>query len=292
MKLFCAIRCLCLFVVLFACGCTTQTIKFYDGRKLPDRQVATLAFPLSVDLEIDGKDVVGNTGGLAVTRQVKLLPDTYDIQWRRSGRDYTFVYEGRGVLTVETGERYEIKFDTQLGATRLTGTSVGYKHFSSEVVDYATWIENTKTKEVLVGRKLQMLGANSLFELQILFASACAAYEKGDYESAINYYRRVLKIKPDFMQALNNLAWMLATSEDESVRDPAWAVGCARKACELSNYSSPVMIDTLAIAYAANGDLSEAQEMGRKALKAAKMQDMPELADEIERHLELIESNM
>jgi TPR repeat protein len=258
---------------------------------LGDRQVATLAFPLSVHLEIDGKDVVTGSGGLAVTRQVKLLPDTYDIQWRRSGRDYSFVYEGSGVLAVEAGERYEIKFDTQLGATRLTGISVGYKHFSSEVLDFATWIENTETKEVLVGRKLQMLGANSLLELKILFRSGCAAQDKGDYEAALDYYRRVLKIKPDFMLALNNLARILATSEDKSVRNPVSAIEYAKKACELSNYSSPVMIDTLAIAYAVNGDLSEAQEMGQKALKAAKMQNMPELADEIESHLELIEAS-
>ena len=234
MKLFRFTRHLCLLVVLLASGCT-QTIKLYDHHKLQGTQPATLTYPISVHVKIDDKEVETSPGGYAVKKQVKLPPNTYHIEWSRSHPDETYAYEGRGDLVVQSGEKYEIKFDKKLGFTMLTGTSIGYKHLRSAVLDHSTWIENTKTKEVIVGRKLQTQDSmkNNLVMLGDL------SYRKRDYKSAIDYYFQQLQLNPNSMDALHNLAWILATCSDERIRKSALAVEYAKKACQLSDYKIP-----------------------------------------------------
>ena len=287
MKLFCLIKYICLLAILLASGCT-QTIKLYDDSKLSGTQPATLIFPISVHLKIDNKDVEVDSGGFAVKKQVKLPPDTYHIQWSRSHPDETYAYEGSGDLVAESGEKYEIKFDKNIGPSMLTGTSIGYKHLRSAVLDHSTWIENSKTKEVLIGRTMQDTG--SLFGSNLVM-SGDFFYRKKDYKSAIDYYQQQLKINPNSMDALNNLAWILATCSDENIREPALAIEYAKKACELSNYKIPGYIDTLATGYAANYQFTKAQNMAKIALGMAQMQNDPLLADQLQSRLELFEAN-
>ena len=52
---------------------------------------------------------------------------------------------------------------------------------------------------------------------------------------------------------MNNLAWLLATAEQAQFRNAAKAVELARRACELTKYRQPFLLDTLAAAYAAVG---------------------------------------
>ena len=54
----------------------------------------------------------------------------------------------------------------------------------------------------------------------------------GDYESAINYYRQALALKPNMPEALNNLAWLLSTCPQLELRDSAEAVRAAELACQ------------------------------------------------------------
>lgn len=269
----------------------TQTINLNDKPKLPSDQMATLSFPLSVRVKIDGKDVEFKRGGFVTGIQIKLPPDTYNIQWERSGTNYTFVYKGSGTLKVEPGQKYEIKFDIQLGYTSLVGTSISYKYTKSEVLDYATWIENTNTKEILVGRKLQNLNPKTMNYITTLYQLAEFSKDEGDWKSVIEFYRQALELQPDSFRALNGLAWTLATCKDESFRDPVLAVEYAKKACELSYYSAPAILDTLATAYAANGNFIEAQVTARKAIDIAKTRNNQKELKMLQNHLELFESN-
>jgi hypothetical protein len=58
--------------------------------------------------------------------------------------------------------------------------------------------------------------------------------------------------------ALNSAAWWLATDPDAKIRDPKKALEFAQKASDLTGGKSSSLLDTLAVAYAANGDFDSA----------------------------------
>jgi len=73
-----------------------------------------------------------------------------------------------------------------------------------------------------------------------------AFLQKGSGKEAINHYEQALEIAPQDMLAQNNLAWILATSSDSSIRDGAKAVALAEKAVQLSSRKNPNFFPTLA----------------------------------------------
>lgn len=85
----------------------------------------------------------------------------------------------------------------------------------------------------------------------------------------IELYRQVLKAQPDSVAILNNLAWIQATCDDSTIRNPKEAVQLAQKACVLTNYRSARAIDTLAAAYASSGDFEKAVLAAQRAIKTA-----------------------
>jgi len=91
----------------------------------------------------------------------------------------------------------------------------------------------------------------------------------GRVRETIAQYRQVLSLQPDEPEALNNLAWILATSSDDTVRDGPEGVRLAEQACRLTGYKKPLMIGTLAAAYAEAGRFSDAVAMAAKAADLA-----------------------
>lgn len=89
---------------------------------------------------------------------------------------------------------------------------------------------------------------------------------KGDIPGAIKHYRESLRLEPDSPETLNGLSWILATSSKDKFRDGAEAVQLAKRACELTSYRNPEMLNTLAAAYAEVGDFTEAVKVAQKAI--------------------------
>lgn len=89
---------------------------------------------------------------------------------------------------------------------------------------------------------------------------------------------------------LNNLAWVLATSPKDEVRDGKRAVELATKACELTEFKEAHILSTLAAAYAENGDFEKAREWSEKAIKRGEEEESEQL-DQLKKELESYKEN-
>jgi tetratricopeptide (TPR) repeat protein len=97
-------------------------------------------------------------------------------------------------------------------------------------------------------------------------------------KEAIRHYQEALKTLPNFPEALNNLAWILAANPDAQVRNGREAIDLAERACKLTEYKQPVMVGTLAAAYAEAGRFAEAVTTAEKAKTLAEQANQMELA--------------
>ena len=96
---------------------------------------------------------------------------------------------------------------------------------------------------------------------------AFAYVQRGDDAAAINDLRTAMIKDPGNFQAVNDLAWIYATSQQASTRDPGEAVRLATAACRMSQYEDWNALDTLAVAHAANGDFDAAKQWVTTALE-------------------------
>ena len=92
---------------------------------------------------------------------------------------------------------------------------------------------------------------------------AIALDEKGQSAEAIKHYEKALEISPQSVSALNNLAWLLATGSNASLRNGARAIELARQADQLSGGTNALVLRTLAAAYAEAGQFGKAIESAR-----------------------------
>jgi Tfp pilus assembly protein PilF len=93
--------------------------------------------------------------------------------------------------------------------------------------------------------------------------------QSGRTREAVDSYQAALRLNPNFAAALNDLAWVLATSPDDQLRNGTQAVRLAEHACELTHYDRPLFIGTLAAAYAEAGRFPEAVATAEKAEQLA-----------------------
>jgi tetratricopeptide (TPR) repeat protein len=112
-------------------------------------------------------------------------------------------------------------------------------------------------------------------------------HQKGDIEKAVYHWSMALQLRPNWVEVLNNLAWAKAAYKNASFHKPAEAIQLAQRASELTDNEEPGVLDTLSVAYAAAGRLSEAVEIAEKALSLAQSSNQQQLAEEIQSHLEL-----
>jgi tetratricopeptide (TPR) repeat protein len=113
----------------------------------------------------------------------------------------------------------------------------------------------------------------------------------GRPSEAITHLEAALRSKPDGPEALNNLAWMLATGPEGDLRNGPRAVELAERACELTHYQKTIYPGTLAAAYAEAGRFDDAMAAAQKAIALAQengekdlLQKNQELLERYRRH--------
>ena len=101
----------------------------------------------------------------------------------------------------------------------------------------------------------------------------------GDTRQALDQYRQALQLQPDLVEALNNLAWIHASNPADNVRDGAEAVRLAERACDLSGQRVPMLLGTLAAAYAEAGRFGDAIKTAEKARDLAAAAGLKDVAE-------------
>ena len=112
----------------------------------------------------------------------------------------------------------------------------------------------------------------------------------GKHADAIADYDKALKLAPDDSGMLNNLAWVLATSPDDKLRNGKRAIELAKKACELTDYKQAHILSTLAAAHAESGDFETALKWSKKAIELGKESEQPGIQEALDKELKSYEA--
>jgi len=121
---------------------------------------------------------------------------------------------------------------------------------------------------------------------------AIALDEKGQSAEAIEHYEKALAISPQSVSALTNLAWILATSSNASLRNGALAIQFAHQADQLSGNNNALVLRTLAAAYAEAGQFGKAIESAQAASRLAQEQGDNSVAAELEQEMALYQLDL
>jgi len=117
-----------------------------------------------------------------------------------------------------------------------------------------------------------------------------AFMEQKNMGEAVFQFQQSLAVKPNQPNAENNLAWILATSPEASLRDGPKAVELAQQANSKLGGENPPILHTLAAAYAEAGRFPEAIDTAQRALGLAEKQGNDGLAHHLRLELQLYQA--
>ena len=134
--------------------------------------------------------------------------------------------------------------------------------------------------------------------LRLLPNSAQAHFRYGqtlqaqrNFAAAIMEYKKAIDLNLKDSPVYINLAWLLATCPETSLRNGQKAVALAEQARVLAGIESPQLLDALAAAYAEAGRYDDAVETARRALALNATKNNQPLAEAIQSRLNLYVTN-
>jgi tetratricopeptide (TPR) repeat protein len=109
-------------------------------------------------------------------------------------------------------------------------------------------------------------------------ALAGMLHSMGRSADAVALYREILENHQRDVAAMNNLAWILATDPDDSLRSSTEAIAIAEALCSVTENRSVGALDTLAASYAAGGEFEKAARTADKAIAIFRASSIDEAA--------------
>ena len=146
-----------------------------------------------------------------------------------------------------------------------------------------TQLRYWRTSETLFAHALHVTENNAIANAYL----GRAMLDQGRSREAVVYFSEAVRLKPTYLTAANNLAWLLATSDDSSLRNPYAALKLAQRSAAVSKGEDASVLDTLASAYAASDRFEEAVLAARRALTIARNEGDARLEAEISSRLNL-----
>jgi tetratricopeptide (TPR) repeat protein len=89
----------------------------------------------------------------------------------------------------------------------------------------------------------------------------------GRFKEALSHFQQAVQSDPNFSKARNNLAWLLATCPDETLRHGKQSLTHATRAYQLTGGKISEVLETIAAAHAELGEFEEAVRWQEKALR-------------------------
>lgn len=117
------------------------------------------------------------------------------------------------------------------------------------------------------------------------FTLGIAVASQGRPQEAAEHYGRALSVDPNHLPSLNNLAWLLATSKEASLRDGVKAVKLIEHALQLPGGSQVHLLHALAAAQAETGQYPQAAATARQAIQLATQQNAPAFVAQLQKEL-------
>ncbi|HEX4653318.1 MAG TPA: tetratricopeptide repeat protein [Candidatus Udaeobacter sp.] len=119
-----------------------------------------------------------------------------------------------------------------------------------------------------------------------------ALLRKGRAKEAVAHYNQAMALAPKDAHCRSNMAWVLATASDASIRDGAKAIKLAQEAVSLSGGREPLFLRALAAAYAETGRFSDAIALAQQAAVIARMQGKTNMANRLDDDVLLYRGNI
>lgn len=214
--------------------------------------------------------------GLPWREEVAAPPEPRDDESRSAARRRAFVHYLLALWLQQVGQpaaataalEDAVAMDGELRAARL---ALARAYLDAGHDDRATF----HFSEALRDRQND---PNTLLEL------AGTMYRRGWVKPALMCWLASLRAGPawsGWSEAANNAAWLMATHDDETIRNPSEALRLAELACSTGGQPRPDFLATLAAAQAANGQYAQAAETTDRALAACARLEQFEYAEEL-----------
>jgi len=107
---------------------------------------------------------------------------------------------------------------------------------------------------------------------------------RGDQQTALQEFRWAFELTPTNGTYANNLAWIFATTSEKSQRDPKKSLELSEQALKQLG-SQPIVLRTLAAAYAASGDYQDANHAATRAEELAVSEGNMALAEKLRQEI-------